>query len=80
MPSDAGKAVEGKETSSEELLNATLPTQKPLNNMFIIFLAVSGKNKFLEVGLDSSRVWRPRILASCSHKQHLVSFLTSLWK
>ena len=45
------------------VLSATLPTQKPLNGMFI-FLAVSGKSKFLEVGLDSSRVWRPRILAS----------------
>ena len=62
-----------------DLLSATLPTQKPLNSMFI-FPAVSGKNKFLEVGLGSSRVWRPRILASWAHKQHLVSFPTSLWK
>ena len=61
------------------VLTATLPTQKPLNSMFI-FPAVSGKNKFLEVGLGSSRVWRPRILASWVHKQHLVSFPTSLWK
>ena len=61
------------------VLSATLPTQKPLNSMFI-FPAVSGKNKFWEVGLGSSRVWRPRILASWVHKQHLVSFPTSLWK
>ena len=64
---------------TETLLSATLPTQKPLNSMFI-FPAVSGKNKFLEVGLGSSRVWRPRILASWAPEQHLVSFPTSLWK
>ena len=61
------------------LLSVTLPTQKPLNSM-LIFPAVSGKNKFLELGLGSSRVWRPRILASWAHKQHLVSFPISLWK
>ena len=66
-------------SSTLSRVSATLPTQKPLNSMFI-FPAVSGKNKFLEVGLGSSRVWRPRILASWVHKQHLVSFPTSLWK
>ena len=61
------------------VLSPNLSTQKPQNSM-LVFLAVSAKNKFLEVGLDSSRVWRPRVLASCSRKEHLVSFPTSLWK
>ena len=50
------------------------PHKNPPNSMFV-FLAV-----FLEVGLESSRVWQSRNLASCSQTQHLVGFPTLLWK
>ena len=43
----------------------TLPTQKPLNSKFV-FLAASAKNKFLEVGLQSLRVWQRSFVGEVS--------------